>query len=114
ALALMLPFTFGMEPVQVFAFLLGMHAVCGTTGDVTSVLFGIPGESTTAATVLDGYPMTRAGRAGRALGIVLTSSAIGGLFGVAVLTLSVSVLRELVLALGPPQLFMLTLLGLAF
>jgi TctA family transporter len=114
ALALMLPFTFGMEPVQVFAFLLGMHAVCGTTGDVTSVLFGIPGEATSAASVLDGYPMTRSGQAGRALGLVLSSSAIGGLFGVVFLALSVPVLRQAVLALGPPQLLMLTLLGLAF
>jgi putative tricarboxylic transport membrane protein len=114
ALALMLPFTFGMEPVQVFAFLLAMHATCSTAGDVTSVLFGIPGEGTTAASVLDGYPMTKQGRPGRALGIVLTSSALGGLVGVAALALSVPVLRELVLALGPPDFLMLTLLGLAF
>jgi putative tricarboxylic transport membrane protein len=44
-LALMLPFTFGMEPVQAFAFLLGMLVVTSTTGDITSVLFGIPGSS---------------------------------------------------------------------
>jgi putative tricarboxylic transport membrane protein len=114
ALALMLPFTFGMEPVQVFAILLAMHATCSTAGDVTSVLFGIPGEGTTAATVLDGYPLTRQGQPGRALGIVLTSSAFGGLVGVAILALSVPVLREIVLALGPPDFLMLTLLGLAF
>jgi TctA family transporter len=114
ALALMLPFTFSMEPVQVFAFLLAMHSTCSTAGDVTSVLFGIPGEGTTAASVLDGYPMTRRGRPGRALGIVLTSSALGGLVGVAALALSVPVLREVVLALGPPDFLMLTLLGLAF
>lgn len=114
ALALMLPFTFGMEPVQVFAFLLGMHSVCSTAGDVTSVLFGIPGEGTAAATVLDGYPMTRQGKVGRALGIVLTSSLMGGILGVVVLAASVPVMRELVLALGPPEFLMLTLLGLSF
>lgn len=114
ALALMLPFTFGMEPVQVFAFLLGMHAVCGTTGDVTSVLFGIPGEGTSAATVLDGYPLSRRGQAGRALGLVLASSVMGGLFGVAVLAAAVPVLRTAVLALGPPHFLLLTLLGLSF
>src|SRR3712207_9200081 len=58
-LALMLPFTFTMQPVEAFAFLLGMLSVTATTGDITSVLFGVPGEATTAATVLDGYPMTK-------------------------------------------------------
>src|SRR3954452_23012255 len=62
-LALMLPFTFYMEPIQAFAFLLGMLATSATTGDITSVLLGVPGEATSAATVLDGYPMTRKGQA---------------------------------------------------
>ena len=54
-LAMMLPFVYPMDAVSAFAFLLGMHAVTATTGDITSVLFGIPGEATSAATVLDGY-----------------------------------------------------------
>src|SRR4051812_26249134 len=64
-LALMLPFVYTMQPVEAFAFLLGMHSVTATTGDITSVLFGVPGEAASAATVLDGYPMTRRGEAGR-------------------------------------------------
>ena len=52
-LALMLPFIYKMTPVEAFAFLLGMHSVVSTTGDITSVLFGVPGEGTTAATILD-------------------------------------------------------------
>jgi len=47
-LALMLPFIFQMKPIEAFAFLLGMAAVTATTGDITSILFGIPGEPTTA------------------------------------------------------------------
>ncbi len=113
-LALMLPFVFPMDAVSAFAFLLGMHAVTATTGDITSVLFGIPGEATSAATVLDGYPMTRRGEAGRALGAVLFSSLVGALFGAAVLALSVPVIRPIVLAFGPPEFLMLTLLGLSF
>lgn len=58
-LAIMLPFAFGMEPVQGFAFLIGMWIVTSTAGDITSVLFGIPGEPTSAAAVLDGYPLTK-------------------------------------------------------
>ncbi len=114
SLALMLPFTFYMEPVQAFAFLLGMYVVTSTTGDITSVLFGVPGEATAAATVLDGYPMTKKGQAGRALGGVLLSSTLGALIGAVALALSVPIMRPLVLALGPPEFFMLTLLGLSF
>ena len=102
-LAMMLPFVYPMDAISAFAFLLGMHAVTATTGDITSVLFGIPGEATSAATVLDGYPMTRRGEAGRALGAVLFSSLIGALVGAVVLAVSVPVIRPIVLQLGPPE-----------
>ena len=113
-LALMLPFTFLMEPVQAFAFLLGMYVVTATTGDLTSVLFGIPGEATSAAVVLDGYPLTRRGQAGRALGAALSSSAVGAIFGAIVLAASIPLIRPLVLKLGPPEFFGLALLALTF
>src|SRR5262245_26597348 len=113
-LAMMLPFVYTMDAVSAFAFLLGMHAVTAVAGDITSVLFGIPGEATSAAAVFDGYPMTRRGEGGRALGAVLTASLIGALFGAAVLAISVPVMRPLVLQLGPPEFLMLTVLGLSF
>jgi len=113
-LAMMLPFVYPMDAISAFAFLLGMHAVTATTGDITSVLFGIPGEATSAATVLDGYPMTRRGEAGRALGAVLFSSLVGALVGAVVLAVSVPVIRPVVLLLGPPEFLMLTVLGLSF
>ena len=113
-LAMMLPFVYPMDAISAFAFLLGMHAVTATGGDITSVLFGIPGEATSAATVLDGYPMTRRGEAGRALGAVLFSSLIGALVGALVLAISVPVIRPVVLQLGPPEFLMLTVLGLSF
>lgn len=113
-LAMMLPFVYPMDAISAFAFLLGMHAVTATTGDITSVLFGIPGEATSAATVLDGYPMTKRGEAGRALGAVLFSSLIGALVGAAVLAVSVPVIRPIVLRFGPPEFLMLTVLGLSF
>jgi putative tricarboxylic transport membrane protein len=113
-LALMLPFTFHMEPIEAFAFLLGMLVVTSTTGDLTSVLFGIPGEATTAAAALDGYPMTKRGESGRALGAVLFSSLLGSIFGAAVLAAAVPFIRPVVLALGPPEFFVLTLVGLTF
>src|SRR4030065_892980 len=51
AMALMLPFIFKMSAVEAFAFLLGMTAVSATPGDITSVLFGVPGETTTASKI---------------------------------------------------------------
>ncbi len=113
-LALMMPFLFTMTPVGAFAFLLGMISVTSTTGDITSVLFGIPGEATTAATILDGHPMAKKGQAGRALGIVLSSSLVGAVFGALVLALSIPIVRPLVLSFGSPELFMLAILGISF
>ena len=81
-LALMLPFSYSIkEPISAFAFLLGMLAVTGTTGDLTSILFGIPGEGSSAALILDGYPMSKKGEAGRALGAAIMASLMGSVIG---------------------------------
>src|SRR5262245_31546089 len=79
-MALLLPVVFKMSAVEAFAFLLGMTSVTATTGDITSVLFGVPGEPTTASTIVDGHAMARNGEAGRALGAVLMSSLVGAVF----------------------------------
>lgn len=111
ALALLLPFTFGMSPFMAFALLLAMYSASTVASDMTSILFGIPGQPDSAATVLDGHPMARAGLAERAMGISAISSALGGLLGALVLALSVPIMRPIVLAVGPPESFMLTVLG---
>src|SRR5688572_28739152 len=80
AMAVMLPFVVKMNAVEAFAFLLGMTAVTATTGDIMSVLFGVPGEPCTASTIVDGHTMSRTGEAGRALGAVLMSSLVGAVF----------------------------------
>lgn len=112
ALALMLPFTFKMEPFQAFAFLLGMTGVTSTTGHITSILFGVPGEANTAATVVDGHQMAKKGEAGRALGAALTSSLVGACFGAFSLAVAIPVVRPLVLTVGYGEFFMLSLLGI--
>jgi TctA family transporter len=113
-LALMLPFVFKMTPVEAFAFLLGMFAVTNTTGDITSILFGIPGEPTSAATIVDGHAMAKNGEAGRALGAAMMSSLIGAVFGAFVLGVAIPIVRPLVLTFGSPEFFMLALLGITF
>jgi TctA family transporter len=114
AMALMLPFIFKMSAVEAFAFLLGMTAVTATTGDITSVLFGVPGEPTTASTIVDGHAMARNGEAGRALGAVLMSSLVGAIFGAVAIAIAVPIVRPLVLSFGSPEFFMLSLLGITF
>src|SRR5499426_3071550 len=112
-LALMLPFIFKMQPAEAFAFLLGMHSVAATTGDITSILFGVPGEALSAATVVDGHPMAKRGEAGRALGAALMSSLLGALIGALTLAISVPIVRPLVLTFGSPELFMISVTGIA-
>jgi TctA family transporter len=103
-----------MDPTTAFAFLLGANAVTSTTGDITSVLFGVPGEGITAATVVDGHPMAKNGEAGRALGAALMSSLIGSIFGAIALAMALVIVRPLVLSIGSAEFFMLALLGITF
>ncbi len=114
ALALMLPFIVKMTPVEAFSFLLGMSAVTNTTGDITSILIGVPGEPSTAATIVDGHPMAKKGEAGRALGAALMSSLVGAVFGAFALGLAIPIVRPIVLTFGSPEFFMLAILGLTF
>lgn len=113
-MAIMLPFTFDMKPVEAFAFLLGMLSVTATTGDITSILFGVPGEVISAALVVDGHPMAKQGQAGRALGAALASSMLGALIGAFAIVLAIPFVRPLVLSFGSPEFFMLTILGITF
>src|SRR6266508_4291379 len=113
-LALMLPFIYNMDPTTAFAFLLGSNAVTATTGDVTSVLFGVPGEGICAATIVDGHPMAKNGEAGRALGAALMSSLVGAVFGALILALAIPIVSPLVLSIGSAEFFMLAVLGVSF
>ena len=114
SLVIMLPFVIKMKSVEAFAFLLGMAAVVGTTGDITSILFGIPGESSSAALIVDGHPMAKKGEAGRALGANLMSSLMGAIFGAFALAVAIPIVSPLVLAFRSPEFLMITILGLTF
>ncbi len=107
ALALMIPFVFGMEPFLGLAFLLSMHSVVHTGGSIPGILFAIPGTGPTVATILDGYPMTQQGRGGEAMGAQLTASALGGIVGAAVLAFLIPVLRPIAISFGSPEIFAL-------
>ncbi len=111
-MAILLPFTFDMEPVSAFAFLLGMFAVTTTSDTVASVMLGIPGTAASQATILDGYPMARKGEAARAFGAAFTVSAVGGVLGAIILGLSIPIVKPLILHFTQPEFFMLGMLGL--
>jgi TctA family transporter len=95
-------------------FLLAMHSVIHTGGPVPSILLGVPGSGPDAATVLDGHPMSRRGEAHRALGAALGASLVGGLIGIAFLAAFIPFSKPLLYALGPPERFLLTILGITF
>ncbi|MDO9065455.1 MAG: tripartite tricarboxylate transporter permease, partial [Chloroflexota bacterium] len=101
-----------MNPVLAIGFLEGCHAAVATGGAVTSILINVPGESTNAATCLDGYPMTKRGEGGRALGASAMASGVGGLIGAVALFCLLPVVRPLVLALGPAEIFAMVLVGI--
>jgi TctA family transporter len=91
-----------------------MHAVNGTSGQISSIMFGVPGDGDDAATVLDGHPMAQKGEAGRALGASMTASGVGGILGAIVFALMIPVLEPVVLAFSPAEFFLLALLGITF
>jgi TctA family transporter len=112
-IAILIPFTYAMDPYTAFAFLLGLASTTATGDPIPAVLFGIPGGAGSAATVLDGYPMAKRGEAGRALSACYMSSLLGGLFGALLMAVSIPLLRPLVLAIGSPELLALAIFGIS-
>ena len=111
--AMLLPFTYAMDPYTAFALLLGLGATTATGDPIPAILFGVPGGAASAATVLDGYPMAKRGEAGRALSAAYMSSLLGGIFGAALLALTIPILRPAMLYLGSPELLAFAVLGIS-
>src|SRR5215203_2687855 len=111
--AMLLPFTFGMDPYSAFALLLGLGATTATGDPIPAILFGVPGGAASAATVLDGFPMAKRGEAGRALSAAYMSSMMGGIFGAMLLAVSIPILRPVMLYLGSPELLAFSVLGIS-
>ena len=111
--AMLLPFTFTMDPYSAFALLLGLGSTTATGDPIPAILFGVPGGAASAATVLDGHPMAKRGEAGRALSAAYMSSLMGGIFGAALLAISIPILRPVMLYLGSPELLAFSVLGIS-
>ena len=111
--ALLLPFTYNLDAPTAFALLLGLGATTTTADPIAAILFGAPGHAASAATTLDGYPMTRRGEAGRALGASYMAALIGGLFGAALMAVALPIMRPIILFIGSPELLGIAVFGIS-
>ncbi len=111
--ALLIPFTYTMEPVPAISMLVALY--CGGTfgGSISAILVHAPGTPAAAATTFDGYPLAQKGQAGKALGMACISSSIGGLFSVIILIMLAPTLAEIAIKFGPPEYFSLAVFGLS-
>jgi putative tricarboxylic transport membrane protein len=113
AMALLLPFTHGMDPVVAIVMLASVYVGAEYGGSIPAILIRTPGTNSAAATVIDGFEMQRRGRGGEALGISLMSGLVGGLFGLLVLAVATGPLARVALAFTAPAYFSLGILGLS-
>src|SRR5699024_3272409 len=111
--ALTLLFSFGMDPVNGIALMMGVQVGGSSGGLITACLLGIPGTPSAMATTFDGYPMVRNGEPGRALAIGLWSSFIGTIISGIVLIFTAPLLAEWALEFGPWEMFALMLFGIS-
>lgn len=111
--AIMMPFTFGMDPIPSFALLLGVYVGGIYGGSITAILIRTPGTPASAATVLDGYPMSQQHRGREALSAATLGSFIGGIFSCVVLILLARQVANFALKFGPPEYFAVGMFGLS-
>src|SRR5881394_2587793 len=108
--AILLPLTFGMPPTSAIIMLSCIYWGALFGGAITSILFNIPGEPWSVATTFDGYPLAQNGRAGAALTAAFTSSFVGALFAVLLITFLSPLVARFALKFGPPEFFSVYLL----
>ncbi len=113
AVALLVPFTYTMDPVLGLMLLGGIYCGAMYGGSIPAILLNTPGTPAAVATAIEGYPMSRAGRGPLALKISVVASFVGGTVSVLVLLLFAPLLARQALAFGPAETFLLALMGLA-
>jgi putative tricarboxylic transport membrane protein len=111
--AMLIPLTFQIPPAGAIIMLTALFYGTQYGGTITSVLLNVPGEAASAITCLDGYEMTKQGRAGSALAMAAIGSFVGGTFATIVLVLAAGPLSRVALEFGPVEFFALIMLGLS-
>ena len=112
ALALLMPLTYGLEPFSALALSGGVMGAVPMGGSITAILLNTPGTAPNAATCLDGYPLAQQGKAGMAIGAAASANSIGGIIGTISVLAVLPIAKQLVLAFGPPEFFLLAILAL--
>ncbi|MYZ50148.1 C4-dicarboxylate ABC transporter permease [Rhizobiales bacterium L72] len=113
AVALLLPFTIGLNPVLAISMMAALYCAGTFGGSITAILINTPGAPPAVATSFDGYPLAQRGEAGRALGMAAVSSVIGGVFSLVVFIVAAPLLAKVALKFRPQEYFALTLFGLS-
>ncbi len=113
AIALLMPLTFTLEANNAMLLIGGIMGAVSAGGSISAILLNTPGTAPNAATCFDGYPLTQQGQAGAAIGAAATASTVGGLIGVVVLIAIIPAVKQIVLLFGPPEFFMLAIMGLS-
>ena len=113
AVALMVPFTFGMDPLVAVLLLVSVYLAGEYGGSITAIAIGTPGTPVAAATLIDGYELTKQGKPGLALTTSLVASTVGGIIGAIVLFAFSEPLARVALSFGAPEYFALAVFGLS-
>lgn len=113
AVALLIPVTFGMDPLVGLALMGGVYSGGMYGGAISSILLSTPGTPAAAATAFDGYPLTRQGKGGVALTVATWASFWGGILSTIALLLMAPALAKFSLRFGPPEYFVLSIMGLS-
>ena len=111
--AVLVSFTFGMEPVTGMMLLLGIYGGALYAGSIPAILIRTPGTPSAAATVFDGFPLAQRGQAGRAISVATVASFVGGAVSVVFLTLLSPQIATIALEFGSPEYFALAVFGLS-
>lgn len=113
AVALLIPVTFGMQPLVGLALMGGVYSGGMYGGAISAILLSTPGTPAAAATAFDGYPMTKQGKGGTALTVATWASFWGGIISTVALLLMAPALAKFSLRFGPPEYFVLAIMGLS-
>lgn len=111
-LAILLPVTFGMDPIGAIMMLAAIYYGAMYGGTITSILLNTPGESATVASTFDGFPLAKKGRAGPALVMQAVASFVGGTVGVIMITVLAPMFAQVSRSFGPPEYFLLAVMGM--
>lgn len=112
-MALLIPFTFGMEPIPAIVMLVTIYMAADYAAGIPAILVNAPGQPAAAVTAFDGFPMSQRGESGRALNLSIMASGAGALISGVMLVVSAQVMASAALAFGPAEYFALAVVGLS-